>query len=498
MLDFKLETVESRMLESMIMGLRASTDETWQKYINPDPVAWIEEHFRIPETEDHRIILAPYQKACLREALSKDELGNFNYSLIVWSDIKKSIKSCIAAAVVLWRAWQVEWGSIKIVANDLKQADSRVAFYLRRSVELNPEMKQYINIKPSGYLVKFPNHTMIEAIPIDPQGEAGGNDDMVCFSELWGAKNEASKKLWTELTLSPTKYGQSFRWVETYAGFSGESPILEQLYDQGVTHGDKFEWSEEYDPPLEVYKNSQGRMFCLWNGVPRMPWQTQEYYGQEAAVLVPNEYRRVHQNEWVSSEDAFISIEWWDGSKKDNLLKWDDNESIIIALDAATEQDCFGIVAVAGFGDGVSYIPRFARAWYPPHGGEILFHTEDGDGPEDVLRQLISTKNVVEVCYDPYQLKDMGQRLRFDMVTHLHEFGQQKDRLIADKALFDKIKGKRMWHDGNLAELRKHLVNANRKTENEHLRIIKRNQNLKIDLAVCLSMATARAEFWQL
>ena len=274
MLDFGITTVEEQMLTRLSEGLLASTDDAWLKYINPDPVAWIEEHFRIPETEDHRIILEPYQKACLREALSTDENGDFKYSLIIWSDIKKSIKSCIAAAVIEWRAWQLNWGSIKIIANDLKQADSRVAYYLRRSIELNPDMRQFVDIKPSGYLVKFPNKTFIEALPIDPQGEAGGNDSMICYTELWGAKNEAAQRMWTETTVPPNLFGKSFQWVETYAGFSGESPILERLYDQAVVHGEKFEWSNEYDPPLEVYKNTQGRMFCMWNGTPRMPWQT--------------------------------------------------------------------------------------------------------------------------------------------------------------------------------------------------------------------------------
>ena len=197
--------------------------EIGDEFINPDPIEWILEHFRVPETPDHRIVLHPYQIACLREALSKDENGLYRYSTIVWCDIKKSIKSTIAAAVALWIAFNTEWGSIKITANDLKQADSRSAYYARRCIQLNQAMKKICRVKPSGYLIELPNHSRIEAIPASSlppaspdgsMGMAGGNDDAVFYSELWGFKNEAARKFWTETTLSPTKFGKSFRWLK--------------------------------------------------------------------------------------------------------------------------------------------------------------------------------------------------------------------------------------------------------------------------------------------
>ena len=66
--------------------------------------------------------------------------GQFVYSTVVWSDVKKSIKSCLAAAVCLWWSVSHPWSSIKVVANDLKQADSRVAFYIRRGSRTQPRL----------------------------------------------------------------------------------------------------------------------------------------------------------------------------------------------------------------------------------------------------------------------------------------------------------------------------------------------------------------------
>ena len=187
-------------------------------YIDADPVRWIQTHFYIPETNGP-MTLYPFHIAGLREALAIDD-GNYRYSTVVWSAIKKSAKSSIAAAVALWVAWQKPWASIKIIANDLKQADSRVFYYIRHLVKMNPAMRSLVKIV--NYRIEFPNHSFIEAIPIDPKGEAGGGDDLIIYSEIWGWNNKAALKMWTETTLSPLKYGKSMRWVQLTQDLQGE------------------------------------------------------------------------------------------------------------------------------------------------------------------------------------------------------------------------------------------------------------------------------------
>lgn len=438
---------------------------------------WIERNFYAPETKG-AITLAPYQKAMIREALRTDEQGDFIYSTILWGDIKKSIKSTIAAAVILWRAFNTEWGSIKIVANDLKQADSRVAFYARRAIELNPALAVRAKIKPSGYLIELDNRTKIEAVPVDPQGEAGGNDDLICFSELWAAKSKAAIKMWTEMTLSPTKFKKSFRWIETYAGYVGESPLLEPLYEGVVMRGERL--AGEYP----IFVDRRARVIALWNTEPRLSWQTPEYYEQEAGALFPPEFRRVHRNEWVSPTSAFVAPEWWQGCAGTNppLPK---DYPLVFAADAGITSDQFALVAVSRLDDHI--YTRYVRSWKPPPQGEIDFSEV-----EQEIRRLLDLYNVVEIAYDPYQLHDMMSRLRKEGAP-TREFSQGADRAVADKQLHDLIRDRRLHHEGE-AELTEHIRNANAKPEGEkHLRIVKRNQNLKIDLAVTLSMASYRA-----
>lgn len=472
-------------------------DPEKQKQLANDPVGWIVSNFYIPELKGP-IELYPYQRAVLIEACRIDNEGKFVYNVVVWSDIKKSAKSCIAAAIALFRAIHTEWGSIKIVANDLKQADSRVAYYLRRAISLNPAL----NTAQRGYTLSFPNNTKIEAIPIDPAGEAGGNDDLIIFSELWAAKHKAMEQMWTEMTLSPTKFGYSQRWVETYAGYEGESPILEQLYQAGVKEGDQLDLSYDgYDlSNLEVYAN--GDLLCLWNTVPRLPWQTDEYYRSEEKVLPQNEFRRIHRNEWGSSTEKFVQMVWWDACFE-QLPPWKKGEQAIIGMDAAKGSksvsymaDCFSIVAVTRHPSRPKEIAiRYCGIWQPAKGQLLDF------GPiESELRRLCHDFSVLEVAYDPHQLHDMAMRLNKEQFALFREFKQGEPRLKADKGLQDLIVNHYIAHDGNPL-LRQHIDNANAKTEpgeKKGIRLEKRSERHKIDAAVALSMASARCLYYNL
>lgn len=466
---------ERARLDKLILG-----NDPYARFINPDPVSWIQRHFYIPET-GAPMKLYPSQIEPLREATSRQQDGQFKYSTIVWSAIKKSAKSSIAAGMGLYTAWQKPWSTVRVIANDLKQADSRVAYYMRRAIALNPAWKDIIKVV--SYKITLPNHSTIEAVPIDPEGEAGGGDDLVIYSELWGWKSKAEMRMWTESTLSPLKMGYSQRWIDTYAGFTGESPLLEQLHEQGLING------HVIDEENEMYAN--GRLFVLWNTKPRLPWQSKEYYEQESTTLTDSEFRRVHKNEFVSSTDSFIQPEWW-AACKGELPALDKNDPIILVMDAAISGDCFGILGVSRH-DGKT-APRFVRKWTPPTGGKIIYKPPSDGDPSDVtypsgfIRFLVEKYNVIEVAYDPYQLYSLATEMAQDLVCYFRPFNQQGDRLLADKALQDAIKSKEIIQDGN-EDLTEHIINAAAASEGEKsIRIVKKSNSKKIDLAVCLSM----------
>lgn len=451
---------------------------------------WIQDNFYLYDTGE-LMSLYPCQVRPLIEALSRDDEGRYRYNTIVWSWPKKSAKSSIVAAVVDWLCSNRPRSLVRLVANDLKQADSRVGHYLRESIKharskhADKDRRAFceaIKITPSGYLVEYPNGSRVEMVPIDPTGEAGGNDDLIVYSELHGWKSKAHQDMWAEMTLSPNKFRHAQRWIDTYAGWQGESPILESLYQSGVNEG-----RELWEPGSEVYANDTARLLCVWITRHLLPWQINEdgraYYAQEAASLHPNQYRRMHGNEWVSSIEAFIQPEWWAACQGD-YPEFNAQTPVVVGMDAGVSNDCFALVGVSRIGEQ-TYV-RFARIWKPPKGGAIDFAE-----PETAIRDEFTKQyNVVQICYDAYQLHDMATRLRHDSVAWMYEFKQGEPRLEADKQLHDTIRDRRITHSGN-ADLTQHVTNANAEVnkEDRRLRIVKRAEHLKVDACVALSMA---------
>ena len=114
------------------------------------------------------------------------------------------------------------------VANDLEQAQGRVFQAARRICEASPHLRREANITQSR--IEFPQTgAVIQAIGSDYAGAAGANPVISSFDELWGYTSERSRRLWDEMVPSPTRR-ISCRLVTTYAGFEGESTLLEELY----------------------------------------------------------------------------------------------------------------------------------------------------------------------------------------------------------------------------------------------------------------------------
>lgn len=447
----------------------------------PDPIEWILNNFYLYDTGE-LITLHPCQIYGLRKVFETDVNGDLLYTTVIWSWPKKSAKSSVIAAIADYKANFTPRASIKLVANDLKQADNRVGFYLRENIRHSQRKgkRQDIVITPSGFKITYPNGAIIESIPIDPSGEAGGNDDLIILSELWGWKSEAHQRMFSEMTISPNKWGRAQRIADTYAGFSnGGSPILERLYETGVVQG------RQLTPEWEIYENQSASMLTAWVTKPLFKWQTEAYYAQEASVLTPSEFNRMHRNQWVSDTDAFVPIEWWDAAQIEELPVLEADQQWVLALDAAVSGDCFGMVALSRHDQKVAV--RYVKKWTPPPGGKLDFA-----GPETEIRRLVDSGRIACIAYDPYQLHDLATRLRNELSVWFFEFPQGQMRLLADKMLYDYIREKRVLHTGE-PDLRQHVGNANATSDADKLRIVKRQENMKIDLCVALSMATYRS-----
>jgi hypothetical protein len=219
------------------------------------------------------------------------------------------------------------------------------------------------------------------------------------------------------------------------------------------------------------------------------------YTEKRGQSLTESEKRVLQEAEWedIDEVERFLpSIILWDGCLDRNLPALDQHQPMVLAADAGVTNDCFALTGVTrhpGDGRSAELAARYSRVWVPR--GKAL----DFDAIEAEIVKVCERFNVIILCYDKFQLHQMMTRLNRDGVVTTREFSQQTDRAIADKQLLDLIVNRRIWHDGSHTELRKHLDNADRKVvgEDRAIRLVKREDSLKIDLAVALSMASAQA-----
>lgn len=482
------------------------------------PSQWIEKHFYVPDPRDPvtgevlppgPIRLAEYQRRIIDEALARRPDGMLKYTTVVYSAPKKSGKSAVSSAVALYMAYHNPNSFVACVANDGKQSTDRLYGPIYTNFRLHKQLGGiFSEVNPNRTEVILPNYTKIEAIPCDAAGEAGSQPLGVFLSELWGFTTDKKKRVYTELTIPPTLYGRAIRWVETYAGYKGESDLLEQLYDTAVLQGTPHPEFMDLTSSLSdngnyvVFVNERASTFALWDHEPRLPWQTKEYYVQEQAALPPEEFSRLHRNLWVSPINSFIQESWWENCKNMDLppLHEGDPTPVVVGIDMAVSRDCAAIVAVTRdpFNPSTSAAIRAVRVFSPKDTNGIIDQERD---VAPVLREWATKWNVICFVYDPREMAKLAQDLSREGLGWFDPFGQTSPRAIADKQLHDMIVHRQLsWNpyttEGDVGykgdsqeSLYKHITQAGAVTKNEGYRIEKLSQKAKVDAAVALSMA---------
>lgn len=492
--------------------------------ISPPPsdiIDWAQSRFYVPSTAAP-IVLAPHQVAVTRLALTRNpSTGYMPFRTIIFSAIKKSGKSTWAGMVARWYAETGHRHSeIYAIGNDLDQAKERSFREVRLSLELTPGYDPNRDRIPGQWNLMKESMTclrtgsVIRALAVDARGEAGGKPAVQVITELWGAKYDEERRFWEEMTPVPT-IPDSFRIVETYAGFVGESELLYSLYETGkdgrqLSAGElarltdtplgSFAESPHPDDPVPLWVNERASMLMYWDtglAARRMPWQVDErgeayYIEQEESLPTPG-FRRMHMNEWSSSESAFIPPEVWDGCLDLSVpsIEGDAKTPLVIGIDAGTTLDAFAVVAVSRHPQRHEDVAvRALRVFDPKEQGHPVDYAE----AEAFIRAVCAQHNVIQIAYDPYQLESMTQRLRADGVAWCEPFSQAGDRLRADRGLYDLIISKRITHNGD-QRLREHILNASAKVQKDMdstLRLVKASPRRSIDAAVALSMASSR------
>ncbi len=357
-----------------------------------DPVAFIEEVLINPES-GRPFEVFEAERVFLRHAFTPAADGDLPYRDILWSCIKKSGKSTFGALCCLYTTVCLggRFAEAYVIANDLQQSTDRIFTAAARIVQASPMLRAKI----TADRITFSNGSFIQALAADYRGGAGVEPVFVVADEIWGFTSESSQRLYEEVTTTPTRK-PSVRMITSYAGFSGESVLLEGLVKRGLM-------GTEIAKDLYV----QPGMIAFISHDRIAPWQSAEWLEDARRSTRASAFLRQYCNEFTSAESAFIDVSEWDECTDPTMspVLSDHHMSVWAGLDLGLKHDSTALVACGWHGDRIRVV---CHQIFVPRGGETLDVTNTA---EAAVLSLASRFSVQAVFYDPWQGIALSQRL---------------------------------------------------------------------------------------
>jgi phage terminase large subunit-like protein len=443
-----------------------------------DAARFIESTLVNPET-GLPFVLTDAERLFLRHAFDLTPDGRLGYPELVFAAPKKSGKTAFAAMLLIYvtRCLGGRFAEAYTCANDYDQSVGRVFQAASRIVEASPLLRPDAAVT-AGRIVFRGTGATITALANDYAGAAGANPTFTVFDEPWAYTSERSRRLFDEMVPPPTRKIAA-RLCVSYAGFSGESELLEGLYKRGMA-GEQ--------PAPDLY--AAGGLLMFWTHRFTAPWQTPEWREQMREQLRPNQYLRLVENRWVSGEDSFVPIEWWDACVLAGVkpLLSDQALRVWVGVDASTKRDSTAI-AVCAY-DRVEKKVRLVwhRIFQPSPDDPLDFEAT----VETTLLHVARRFRLREVRYDPYQMAATAQRLSARGIP-MEEFPQTVGNLTAASTnLYELVKGANLVAYPD-ADVRLAIQRAVAVETARGWKISKAVQSHKIDVVVALGMAALGA-----
>ena len=443
-----------------------------------NPVEFISEVLRNPYT-GQRYELLDAERAFFAQCWRMTADGRLLFSDQCYSCPKKSGKTEVAGMTVLTTTLVLggRYAEGYCVANDLEQAQGRVFQAIRRIVEAWPLLQREADITQSR--ISFPQTgAVIQAIGSDYASAAGAQPSISSFDELWGSTSERQHRLWDEMVPVPTRK-ISCRLVTTYAGFEGESTLLEGIYKRGMQQ------------PLigDDLRAGDGCLF-FWSHKPIAPWQDDIWLADMRRQLRPNQFLRMIENRFVTSEGVFVDLAKWDRIVDPRLgaVLNDPALPVYIGVDASTKHDQTAIVAVC-FDQAAQQVRLVFHRIFQPTPDEPL------DFEATIERTLCELRERFAVCkilFDPWQMQAVSQRL-LNQGLPIEEFPQSPANLTAaSQNLYELIEAQNLVVYPSEA-MRLAISRAIAVETPRGWRISKQTQSHKIDVIIALAMACLAA-----
>ena len=408
-----------------------------------------------------------------------DDDGRMLFPLLLYSAIKKSRKTEFSALLTLTTIllFGGRYAEGWILANDQEQAQSRCFTACRRIVETSPLLRHEAKI--TAERISFPaTQSTITAVASDYASIAGGHPVISTFSEFWAYASERLSRLWDECIPVPTKK-VSCRLVETHAGFEGEGHLLQDLYKRGMQL-----------PEVGTDLRAGDGMLMFWSHTPICHWQDEKWLAQMRRDLPANQYLRMAENRFTSTEAAFIDMAKWDDCVDLNLGHGVSNPMLPVwlGIDASHKHDQTAIVATTFDRKAQQVRLIFHRIFQPSASQPLDFEQTVEKTVLDLSRRFL----IRQVLFDPWQMQATAQRLTAAGIK-IEEFPQSPSNLTAtSQNLFDLIES------GNLrcypdAAMRLAVSRAIAKETPRGWRITKEKSADKIDVVIALALAAYAA-----
>jgi phage terminase large subunit-like protein len=446
------------------------------------PWQFVEECCIDPET-GAPFQLLPAERLFMEHAFQRNSRGRWLYPELIFSAPKKSGKTGFAAlfTLVSLLLFGGMYPEALIAANDREQAVGRVFTAIRRIVETSPVLAAEAKVLADTITFEATDAS-IKAITSSYSSAAGANANLTVFDELWAFDSEKDQRLFDECVPPPTRK-LAARLTVTYAGFEGESSLLEGLYKRGMAQ-------PLVGPDLHAGKG----ILLFWSHVPIAPWQTDEWVEEMRGALRPAQFLRMIQNEFTTSEASFIDMELWDACVDPGLRPTLSEKSIFawIGVDASVVNDWTAIVVV-GWDRVANRVRLLAhRIFKPTRADPIDFEQM----VERTIVEFCGRFRVREVRYDPQQMVAVAQRLASTHRIPMVEYQQTIPNLTAMSSNLLELIRSRALHLYPDAEMRASARNAVAKESARGWRLAKADAGSgagKIDVIVALAMAAHAA-----
>lgn len=444
-----------------------------------DPIAFVEEVLIDPES-GKPFKLLPAERSFLKPAFTTRPDGRLLYPELVYSAPKKSGKTTFGGLVVITMV-VLHGGAYPegiCCANDHEQSVARVFTMIKRIVEASPLLQREARIGADKITFPAFHGASITAIASDAAGAAGGNPSISVFDELWGSTSERARRLFDEHVPSPVRK-ISCRLTVTYAGFTDESILLEELFKRG-----------QQQPEIAPGLRGGDGMLMFWSHEPVAPWQTEAWLAEMRRSLRPNQYLRMIENRFVSTESSFVDMDAWDAcvDPEARPVLTDRSLSVWVGVDASVKHDSTAVVACSWDDARKKVVLAAHRTFQPTAAEPIDFETMI----EATVRDFARRFHVMEVRFDPWQMQGSAQRLAREGIK-IEEFPQSVPNITAaSQNLYELIQGHNIVAYPDAA-MRLAISRAVALETPRGWKITKEKSSHKVDVVVALAMAALGA-----